>query len=471
MVRGSLNFATRPPRNASSSPVSSGPGPAPGDRFDHRLDFFAPVVVRDAEHGDVGHRRVAGKLGLDLGRVDVHPARDDHVAAPVAQEQVAVGVQVADVADGEQLARPRRPRLLLVLVIGERRRAHLHVDQALLAGRYLVVRPVEHVHLRALPRQADRPRLAQPLFRRDEGPAALGRRVVLDDDRSQPVDHLPFDLRRARCRAVDDRPQRAGVVPPAHLAGQGQQPPELGRHGVRMRHPVPFDEPQRFLGVPAVHQHHGVAELDRDRGEVEHGGVVERRAAQMHVAVERRQPEQAEEPGRHHPAHFVRVGPGERAAHALGPAGGARCVHHGRAVRPWVRALVRAVPAQPAQRLEAGHRPGREPVLDPGQVGRYHRDVGKAIVRYEDASAAVPEDVGDLARDLVPVDRHDVKAGLDRREVHGERGDAVGQQRRDRVPRAQAKCLQAAAAAVRLAGQFRVGHGPAAGLDHGGPAG
>ena len=54
--------------------------------------------------------RVVQQLGLDLGRVDVDAARDDHVDLAVAQEQVAVVVEVADVADGEEVADAVRRR-------------------------------------------------------------------------------------------------------------------------------------------------------------------------------------------------------------------------------------------------------------------------------------------------------------------------------------------------------------------------
>ena len=57
---------------------------------------------------------------------------------PVAQVQVAVIVEVADVADGEHVARPRAPGLLRVPVVLEGGVAHLQVDLAGLAGRHLV---------------------------------------------------------------------------------------------------------------------------------------------------------------------------------------------------------------------------------------------------------------------------------------------------------------------------------------------
>ena len=58
-------------------------------RLHDRLDLLAHLVVGDAEHRDVGDLRVLVDATLDLGRVDVDPARDDHVALAVAEEQVA----------------------------------------------------------------------------------------------------------------------------------------------------------------------------------------------------------------------------------------------------------------------------------------------------------------------------------------------------------------------------------------------
>src|SRR5215472_13406840 len=108
MVRGSLNRASRPARNASSSSVSAGPVSAPA--------AGSTTALISSPQSWCG---MAGQLGLDLGRVDIDPARDDHVAAAVTEEQVAVLIQVTDVPHGEHLVGPRRVGLLLVLVIRE----------------------------------------------------------------------------------------------------------------------------------------------------------------------------------------------------------------------------------------------------------------------------------------------------------------------------------------------------------------
>ena len=44
---------------------------------------FAELVVRDAEYGAFGHRRMLVERVLDLLRIDVLAARDDHVLRAV----------------------------------------------------------------------------------------------------------------------------------------------------------------------------------------------------------------------------------------------------------------------------------------------------------------------------------------------------------------------------------------------------
>src|SRR5207253_1804111 len=73
-----------------------------------------------ADDRGVQHPRVRVKHGLDLGRIDVHAARDDHVDPPVADVVVALVVSIRHVAYGEvtvaqALARRVRP----VVVLGD----------------------------------------------------------------------------------------------------------------------------------------------------------------------------------------------------------------------------------------------------------------------------------------------------------------------------------------------------------------
>ena len=78
-------------------------------RLDDGHHDLAPLVVGHADHADVADRGMAEQHRLDLGRIDVHAAGDDEVGAAVGEEEVAVVVDVADVAEREVVAAGRRP--------------------------------------------------------------------------------------------------------------------------------------------------------------------------------------------------------------------------------------------------------------------------------------------------------------------------------------------------------------------------
>jgi hypothetical protein len=73
---------------------------------------------------------VGEQHGLHLGGIDVHAARDDHVGLTIAQEQVAVVVDVADVAHGEELAGTVRRGLVGIVVVVELPQRLTEVDEA-----------------------------------------------------------------------------------------------------------------------------------------------------------------------------------------------------------------------------------------------------------------------------------------------------------------------------------------------------
>ena len=305
----------------------------------------------------------------------------------------------------------------------------------------------------------------EPLLRGDDAAAAFRRRVVLGHHRPPPVEHPPLDLGRARRGGVDHAPQRADVVPGADRLGQRQQPPELRRHHVAAGHPVPLDQGEQVLRIEAVHQHDRVAEGDGDRREVQHRRVVERRAAQVDVAVVRLEAEDGEEPGGER-RHRVRVLAGQRPAHALGAARRARRVEHRGAGRALPRAAGAAC-AELGQRGEPGDVADREPgaAVDARLVGRGRRDVGEPLVRDERARLAVAEDVGDLGRGQVPVDRDHVEPGLQRGEEQRERVGAVRQHPGHGRAGAEPERLQSPAEPVGPGGQLGVADDRAVGLD------
>ncbi len=65
---------------------------------DDRGDVLAEPLVGGADHRDLAHAGVRREDVLDLERMDVLAARDDHVVDPPVDPQVAVGVEVAGIA-------------------------------------------------------------------------------------------------------------------------------------------------------------------------------------------------------------------------------------------------------------------------------------------------------------------------------------------------------------------------------------
>ena len=72
---------------------------AAGARLHDRMHLLAPLVVGHPEDGRVHHVGMRVEHGLDLGRIDVHPAADDHVLLAVADVDEALLVDPRHVAD------------------------------------------------------------------------------------------------------------------------------------------------------------------------------------------------------------------------------------------------------------------------------------------------------------------------------------------------------------------------------------
>src|SRR5581483_11383794 len=70
--------------------------------LDMSAQGFAVFLVGNAEDGAVAHAWHRHQHALDLGGIDVDAARDHHVAGAVAQEEIAVRVEVADVAERDE---------------------------------------------------------------------------------------------------------------------------------------------------------------------------------------------------------------------------------------------------------------------------------------------------------------------------------------------------------------------------------
>ena len=100
---------------------------------------------------------------LDLRRIDIDATCNDQVLGPVAQEQPAVFIQIADIAHGEQFPMTAFLRLGRVLVVFKLPDHGFHVDIARLTGRHGLARIVEDADFRARPGFAHRTRLLEPV--------------------------------------------------------------------------------------------------------------------------------------------------------------------------------------------------------------------------------------------------------------------------------------------------------------------
>ena len=145
--------------------------------------------------------------GVDFGRVDVHPAGDDEVGGAVGQEQEALVVHVAHVAQGEVVAPEGVGRS------SRRRRSSRTCWRPGPAGRPGRSRPgppslpssSATLTWSAQHRAADRAGVGQPRRRVDQRAQPLGGGVVLDHDRAQPLDEPLLDARPGRARRRGSR--------------------------------------------------------------------------------------------------------------------------------------------------------------------------------------------------------------------------------------------------------------------------
>src|SRR6516225_6571530 len=94
-------------------------GAIPSHAEGHRR--LAPLLARNADHGDIDHVRVLEQQHLDVGGIDVEAAGNDHVLLAVEQDDEAVLVDPAHVARLEEqpavLVVPEQVARLVVLLV------------------------------------------------------------------------------------------------------------------------------------------------------------------------------------------------------------------------------------------------------------------------------------------------------------------------------------------------------------------
>ena len=352
-------------------------------------------------------------------------------------------------------------RLVRQIVIDEIRIIRdARIDFADLSGRQRLAVIVEDADLRAGRGPPHRPRLAQGVLAGGKGDRAVfSGAVEFVDHRPPPFDHGALDLGRTRRGGMDDVTQRGDVVAAADFFRQLEQPDEHGGHHEHHFDSFPFDELQHGLRVETRHQHQELGEPRRPQAERIGRGVIERPGQEAARALDHAVDQRAQ-----HLVDFVLACGGRLAPHALGMAGGARGVDHALRLRHR-RPFVRLLPGKPGLAIDRAcrhrrprgidavgaedFRRRREP--DDRQTGRRAGAHGRQQVGVADErlGAAIVEDVGNLFRLEVPVDRHRIGAQHHGGEARLEEGDVVAHQDGDAVAGPNAESAQAAGDAAR----------------------
>src|SRR6266849_49495 len=126
-----------------------------GSQYEHGMNLFAANLVETADDGSGLDTRVLEQYVLDLARVDVLAAANDHVLLAVDEEVVAVLVDVADVSGVQPSAAKCLGSCLRIAEIAQHDVRAAEADLAELALRDLVVLGVDHRDVLAADRRAD----------------------------------------------------------------------------------------------------------------------------------------------------------------------------------------------------------------------------------------------------------------------------------------------------------------------------
>ena len=205
------------------------------------MDALAEFRIGQADHDAGAHVGMRGDRGLDLGRIDVGAAAQDHVGEPVAEIEIAVGIEPADVAErfpavGTSL------RLGAEIMIGDARRRRWA------GNRFRRSRPVA-TSLPSSPmiRSASRSPIlpTEPLCASHSTPEMmvapwrLGAAIeFVDSLRPEPLDPFFLQPGRHRSRHVKHDLKAGEIVAVAHCLRQRPDAMHHGRHEIDPLHAV-----------------------------------------------------------------------------------------------------------------------------------------------------------------------------------------------------------------------------------------
>src|SRR6266702_3096120 len=180
-----------------------------------RLDLLAEALVRDADHGRLGHRRVGIDDLFDLARVYVEPAAEDHLLLAIDDEEIALLVDVPEVSGVEPAAlESLGGRLWIPPVALHHVVASDHdLPHVVLACRQHLALLVNDLELDPEHRLSDTEYLAlrDALVERRRR-RRLGEAVALEDGRPELLLERLKDLARERCAPGAADAQGRGVV-------------------------------------------------------------------------------------------------------------------------------------------------------------------------------------------------------------------------------------------------------------------
>ena len=218
--------------------------------------------MRNAEHGRLANRRVLVEHLLDLARIDVVTAADDHVLLAVDDEEVAVLVDLAHVAGVQPAVADRLGGRVLALPVALHHVVAPDHDLADLALRDLVAVVVDDLHLDALDRSPDRAGLALAVGVVERGDRrGLREAVALEDLASERVLESAHQLDRHRRAARGAQLQGRGVE--LLVARVVQHRPVHRRDALEDVDLVALDDLERLAGVEARDQRQRATAADR----------------------------------------------------------------------------------------------------------------------------------------------------------------------------------------------------------------
>src|SRR5579884_922395 len=99
-------------------------------RLDKGDDALPPFFIGHTNNGSIGNSGVPHESRFNLSWIDIYAAGEDHIGATVAKIEPAIFVQVAEIANGYEIATLYRSCLNGVLIVGEIAQRRAEIDHS-----------------------------------------------------------------------------------------------------------------------------------------------------------------------------------------------------------------------------------------------------------------------------------------------------------------------------------------------------